>query len=252
VTDQNHAALARLIDAIATPAFAERLTEAAAARLRPDASAFILFSRGAAPSVIVDRLQAAERGHLYGDYLSGVYLLSPFYRASQGLKSARAMRVRDVAPHGFAQSEYCRRYFALIGVTDMLGVLLPAHGGTAFLSFSRGTGRPRFSAADAASVNALLPLLEAALAKHEVIFGPLASSTAAGVARSVAPVRPPGLTAREAEVVNLILEGHSTRAIGERLKIAHETVRVHRRNLYDKLGVSSQAELFRWFLASRA
>ena len=61
----------------------------------------------------------------------------------------------------------------------------------------------------------------------------------------------PGLTAREAQVVNLILEGHSTRAIAGVLAIAVETVRVHRRHVYEKLGVSSQAELFRWFLASR-
>ena len=36
------------------------------------------------------------------------------------------------------------------------------------------------------------------------------------------------------------------------LRISSETVRVHRRNIYEKLGLSSQAGLFRWFLASRA
>ena len=39
--------------------------------------------------------------------------------------------------------------------------------------------------------------------------------------------------------------------IGEALKISNETVRVHRRNIYEKLGLSSQGELFRWFLATR-
>ena len=76
-----------------------------------------------------------------------------------------------------------------------------------------------------------------------------ASAAAAPLAHKTQPSE---LTQREAQVVNLMLEGHSSRAIGEVLKISGETVRVHRRNIYEKLGVSSQAELFRWFLSRQA
>ncbi|MCX7347138.1 MAG: hypothetical protein NTU78_15625 [Alphaproteobacteria bacterium] len=166
--------LAKLVAAIGTPDFAEGLTDAAAEPLKPDAAAFILFRSTAQPAVLVDRLMPAERGHLYGDYLSGVYLLSPFYRASLGLKQARAARILDIAPEGFTQSEYHRRYFALIGVADMLGLLIPARDAVAFLSFSRGAGRPRFSTRETRSVTALLPVLAAAVARHEAIAGSLA------------------------------------------------------------------------------
>ena len=245
---------ARLVLAIGKPGFAEALLAAAGARIDHDAAALMVLHPAAPPAVLVDRLKPAERSHLYGDYLSGVYALSPFYRASQKLKAPRVARVRQIAPQGFAQSEYYRRYFALIGVDDMLGVLLPASDSEiVFMSFSRSTGRPRFTKRDETALAGQAEIFSAAVTRHCEIAGPLASRHIAAAA-SPRPRKPPpsGLTAREAQVVNLMLEGHSARAIAEVLKISNETVRVHRRNIYEKLGISSQAELFRWFLASRA
>lgn len=247
-------ARSRLVLAIGAPAFAERLLDAAGAGLSHDAAALMVFHPAAPPAVLVDRLRPAERAWLYGDYLSGVYALSPFYRAAQKLKEPRVARVREIAPQGFAQSEYHRRYFALIGVDDMIGLLIPASDAeTVFISFSRSTGSRRFSAAEAKALSSEAELLAAAVTRHCEIAGPLASRHIAAAAAPILhrPV-PSGLTAREAQVVNLMLEGHSARAIGEALKISNETVRVHRRHIYEKLGLSSQAELFRWFLASRA
>jgi len=249
----SHNPQAELVLAIGTPGFAERLLDAAGAWLAHDA--LMIFHPAAPPAVLVDRLRPGERAWLYGDYLSGVYALSPFYRAAQGLKGPRVARVREIAPRGFAQSEYYRRYFARIGVDDMIGLLIPASDAeTVFISFSRSTGSARFTAGDARRLEACAELLAAAVTRHCEIAGPLASrhiaaAAAAPVARRPAPS---GLTAREAQVVNLMLEGHSARAIGKALKISNETVRVHRRHIYEKLGISSQGELFRWFLASRA
>ena len=58
------------------------------------------------------------------------------------------------------------------------------------------------------------------------------------------------LTQREGEVVSLVLRGHSSEAIASELKIAAGTVKIHRKNIYAKLGIGSQAELFSLFLAS--
>jgi DNA-binding CsgD family transcriptional regulator len=247
-------AIGRVVLAIGTPGFADALLSAMGSQIEHDAAALMVLHPATPPTVLVDRLQPAERSYLYGDYLSGVYTLSPFYRAAQKLKAPRIARVREIAPHGFAHSEYYRRYFALIGVDDMLGVLLPAREGeTVFLSFSRSTGRARFTRREAAALESSAEIFSAAVTRHDEIAGPLAN-------RHIAPLAPPparrpapsGLTLREAQVVNLMLEGHSARAIAEALRISNETVRVHRRNIYEKLGISSQGELFRWFLANRA
>jgi len=54
------------------------------------------------------------------------------------------------------------------------------------------------------------------------------------------PVRPYGLTAREAEVLALLANGLSNGEIAERLFISPKTVSVHVSNVYGKLGVDSR------------
>lgn len=243
------AAIAALIDAIGRDSFANRFLALAGQAVVHDAAALMRFADGAPPEVLADRLKPSERAAMYGDYLKGVYLLSPFYRASLGLKAPRVARVKDVAPDGFSASEYHRRYFSQIGVSDMLGLLLPEEHGTLFLSLSRATGEPRFSMADAGALTALVPVFASAAQRHESLAGPL---HAVMPQPKPVPRQASQLTAREAEVVNLMLEGHSAKALAGRLKISVETVRVHRKHIYAKLAVSSQAELFHWFLSSRA
>ena len=57
------------------------------------------------------------------------------------------------------------------------------------------------------------------------------------------------LTRREGEVVRMVLRGHSSESIGKRLGISTGTVKIHRRNIYAKLGISSQSELFSLFIS---
>jgi DNA-binding NarL/FixJ family response regulator len=51
------------------------------------------------------------------------------------------------------------------------------------------------------------------------------------------------LTGREREVLQLLAEGHPSRAIAERLSVSIKTVGTHREHLMEKLGAHSVAEL---------
>src|SRR4051812_17168527 len=53
------------------------------------------------------------------------------------------------------------------------------------------------------------------------------------------------LTAREADVLELLQDGHTNSEIAESLSIGIETVRTHARSIYRKLGVPSRRELAR-------
>ncbi|MBF3246441.1 helix-turn-helix transcriptional regulator, partial [Pseudomonas aeruginosa] len=56
------------------------------------------------------------------------------------------------------------------------------------------------------------------------------------------------LTDREREACHLLLSGHSAKSSARLMDISPETVRMHRKNLYTKLEVGSQSELFALFI----
>lgn len=75
---------------------------------------------------------------------------------------------------------------------------------------------------------------------------PAALPPAPGQTDAEALLRLRQLSAREREIVGLVREGLSTRAIAARLSLAELTVSTHRRNLMQKLGVHGLAELVRF------
>lgn len=70
----------------------------------------------------------------------------------------------------------------------------------------------------------------------------------AEVASATRLVMPAALTPREREVAELVAEGHSNLNAAARLGISEQTVGVHVRAIYRKLGVHSRVELTRWLM----
>jgi DNA-binding CsgD family transcriptional regulator len=60
------------------------------------------------------------------------------------------------------------------------------------------------------------------------------------------------LSQREAEIVQLVLVGHCNKSIANLLDISTETVKVHRKRIYTKLGVMTYGGLFSVFFAALA
>ncbi len=58
------------------------------------------------------------------------------------------------------------------------------------------------------------------------------------------------LTPRELEITMLLFQGHSNKDIAKRLSISENTLKVHARHIYAKLGVSNKKELFQLALES--
>lgn len=75
------------------------------------------------------------------------------------------------------------------------------------------------------------------------IFEKLARQQAADAGAS-APVA--ALSEREADILRLIVQGHTNRQIAAALSLSVRTVEYHRANLMDKLGLHSRAELVRY------
>jgi len=75
--------------------------------------------------------------------------------------------------------------------------------------------------------------------------------TAPGVAGGLA-ARLATLTARECQVMDLVVAGQSSKEIARALGISHRTVELHRSHILEKLGAGSVADLVRFVVGHRA
>jgi two-component system, NarL family, nitrate/nitrite response regulator NarL len=103
------------------------------------------------------------------------------------------------------------------------------------------TGSPAGAPAGVLSPDATAEQLDAAL--RAVAAGLLVRSTARPEARGFAPAEDmPLLTPREREILSLIGEGLSNKAMARRLNISVHTIKFHLEALFTKLDATSRAE----------
>jgi DNA-binding NarL/FixJ family response regulator len=81
------------------------------------------------------------------------------------------------------------------------------------------------------------------------IAGQLLEAMRSGDAVGDDPVRK--LTLRQREILRLLVDGHSAKAIAARLDISPRTVEFHKYSMMETLGISSNAELIRFALENR-
>jgi DNA-binding CsgD family transcriptional regulator len=214
------------------------------------------YSGSARPLDLYDDFPASKRRTFVTDYQEGPYLLDPFYLAVARPVPAGLYRMRDLAPDRFYQGEYFRNYYIQTGLAEEIGFFVAfPDGATVVLSLMRDE-RP-FSAREMKALEEVRPVVEASIRRHWVNLPSrfdLSSHDRPGQAsetdieRSFHSFGDGVLTAREREVVEHTLKGHSAEAVGRILCIAPGTVRIHRRNIYTKLRISSQGELFSRFI----
>jgi DNA-binding CsgD family transcriptional regulator len=116
------------------------------------------------------------------------------------------------------------------------------------LSLARWAEAPRLARREMGVLRLIEPALGALAAEH---YAPQHAAHDEHVSTYTQAYQQFGgklLSEREREIVALVLQGHSTESIAGRLDISPGTVKIHRRNIYRKLGIGTQAELFASFL----
>jgi DNA-binding CsgD family transcriptional regulator len=191
-------------------------------------------------------------------YIAGGYLLDPFYHAYQAGVGDQFYSLDQIAPDQFHNSEYNLSHYHRTGILDEMVVFTPLDDGlTAATSLTRNRDQGPFTPSEIALLNAMLPVINAFVRHHWV--GNDYPKPLINDARSVASLqdhiqnafRQFGrsiLTSRETEVMGYILRGYSSKAMGDLLDISEGTVKIHRKNAYQKLSISSQSELFSMFI----
>ncbi|MFZ6048158.1 response regulator transcription factor [Pseudomonas sp. CR3202] len=199
-----------------------------------------------------------DKRHVYvEDYQVGPYLLDPFYLACTRNQAPGLWRLRQFAPDHFYLGEYYVTYYQQTGLTEEIAFFIDlVDGAKAVLSLMRGTSNPAYSRDEMQMLDCAQPVV------NQVV------NEAWELCRAHAP-RPVQdldykireafdqfgahvLTAREQEVVQMLLRGHSSASVAEHLAISPGTVKIHRKNIYAKLGIGSQSELLGLFVRDLA
>lgn len=251
-----HDALPRVAATAGTPPFAQHLIDALRQVVAFDWWMVMIYRERASPEMLCENFTGSWRARGLTTYVGGYYVLDPFYVMSRSLDHPEVCRLGDIAPDGFLESEYHRAHYASGRIGDEVNYLWPLEPGiTLAVSLERSENCVRYSDADVAHMEAVQPLLYALACKHWSLVRQKAAPAAALevgrlVQEAASTFGKEVLTPRECEVVKLVLRGYSTKSISQALGISPGTVKVHRENIYAKLGVSSQAELFNLFIAS--
>lgn len=241
----------RIVDSIGRRDFPRELARGLREVVPYDFTVIFGYVGSARPLDLYDDFPPERRKLHVEEYQEGPYLLDPFFLSSLDLSEPGLWRLREIAPDRFYQGEYFRSYYAQTGLAEEIGYLIRVSDDLV-LVVSLMRKEKSFSSAEVRALKRLWPMVDACCRKNWqtlVISGSeqvdvmeeRISSAFHSIGEGV-------LTARERQVVELTLRGHSADAIGKLLEISSGTVRIHRRNIYTKLRISSQGELFSMFI----
>lgn len=218
--------------------------------LAPDNILILAYRDALAPQILFTQSdQPQVFSQLKAHYLAGAYLLDPFHDMHLNRVTAGAYRLRDVAPDAFHRSRYFIDYYQQTTLVDEITFVAYPHPDISLnicLGRDATSGQP-FGPRDLETAQRLAPVVAALGESHWAHLadpgGAPADVTAALIA-TLGDRHGIRLSLRQAEVALLILRGHSTQSIGLRLNLSPQTIKVFRKQLYAKCGLTSQAELF--------
>ncbi|MFM2280310.1 MAG: hypothetical protein RLZZ444_2541, partial [Pseudomonadota bacterium] len=250
-------AVAEAVAAVGTASFAGLLETALRTILDFDILMVFAYSGSERPLCLYHNIDPVRASTVIDAYASGPYLLDPFYAAAIDPKGAGVRRLRDMAPDHFYASEYYRQHYVLTGIRDEVGIVCkPSNWTGLVVSFTRPVSLSAFGRRDLKAVRDAEPLLRLLSERHWAGKRGADDAVATGddpaqrdpINATLSSMTNGVLTPREIEITALILRGHSNAAIAQRLGIVTGTVKIHRKNIHQKLDISSQSELFALFI----
>ena len=249
--DTQERLLAKAIEMQGTPAFADHLNAWLYSVAKQDNTTLLAYYKDRTPQLLMsDSFIPDVHRHMKNVYLAGAYLLDPFYEVHQRKEAAGVYRIWDIAPDQFPRNRSFIEYYRRTTIVDEIGfVAWPLPDMSIHLCLGRDArSEQKFSTKELAAAQRIAPLVEALVCKQwsDIRFAGEGEDETAPqrIARLVYESRGITLTNRQSEVAFHVLQGHSSTSIGLRLGISHQTVKVFRKQLYKRCGVSSQAELF--------
>jgi len=255
-----HDQIAHIIAAEDTNQFPVILVDALRHIVPFDYSVFFAYRGQERPICVYDTFTPEQRIVFVTDYQEGPYLLDPLYQACSEKVDPGLYRLREIAPDRFYHSEYYRSYYRRTGLAEEIGFLVELpHDMMLCISLMRAGSNTPFSERDMNKLRRMEPIVYASSQRNWRNFGHHQNHDAEEraalppldlqVTSAFENFGDGVLTRRERDVVRMVLRGHSSESIGRHFQITTGTVKIHRKNTYAKLGISSQSELFSHFIS---
>ncbi|EED31779.1 transcriptional regulator, LuxR family [gamma proteobacterium NOR5-3] len=242
--------VARCLPALRSDRFAEELIMGLRALVPIDDASVLYYARGDLPALVYRETPESRSEDTMERFLAGAFLLDPFYKAATEHRRFGVFLLKELAPERFRDSEYYHSWYRNCGFSDECGFLIEV-GKEAFVNVALGrTQQRRFSQAQLRTLRSLQAAVEELCRQHWASESGSGEGIRKHLHLALDDFGSSLLTERETQVINLVLHGHSTKSVAQRLGISVETVKLHRKHAYAKLEVSSQAELFYLFLDS--
>jgi DNA-binding CsgD family transcriptional regulator len=194
-------------------------------------------------------------------YFSGGYLLDPFCLAVEHGLAQGFYHLEEIAPDNFFDSDYYKSYYLKAGCSEDSYYIVDTGNDTKIsVSLFQGFGGECLRVDQLNLLRAVEPLVRefvsefsqrGLLRSHEIQSNNdqgLRDDLKHRVQSAFEQFGCDVLTEREREVAHMVLRGHSVKSTASQMGISPETVRMHRKNLYLKLEVGSQSELFALFI----
>ena len=246
-------AAARLVDELGTPSIGEAVLAFLRTQAFFDSALILSYQQNRRPRVLTEALAHPLRSNDVESYLAGAYLLDPFRMYAQTLRKPAVLRLQDITSEDFRSSKYFQTYYFASHLADEVNFLIPvASGQTLAVGLGRSQPLAMFADAEIERFRNWLPLISTLLVRHVEMSetaevagsGPISDREHDRLEARLAKFGAACLTPREHEVVQYLLRGSSAPDIAGSLSLSLQTVRVHRRNIYEKLEVSSLGQLF--------
>jgi DNA-binding CsgD family transcriptional regulator len=219
---------------------------------------YIVYSyrQGCAAELIHTNLDINRLRQSMAPYISGLYLIDPFYIAATSGRQRGVLRMEEIAPEAFAESDYYGMFYKNVNVIDEVRFVIEKHGAELIHVFlERESSHPRYTEDELNMLRGLDNFVTGFVERHwewramsASVRGESRAPLAFGLRTVIGNLKNKALTAREIDIVELAVKGHSAKSTAHELKISEGTVINHKRNIYGKLDIGSQSQLFHLFL----